>query len=1382
MFVRNCHVLNKNMHQKIRFWRFFHSQSFTWVMLFLLLVTTHLDVLSQSKYLFKHFTYEDGLASNWVTSIIQDKDDFMWFGTSDGLSRFDGISFTNYANIPGDNTSLSENFISSLAEDTLRNCLWCVTSTEISKFDKTTHTFKKYQVLTSVKGDYTPFTKGLVFVDSYADVWVIGFSQGYTEGLFKYDSKKDAFFNIYDVIADLPDVFSTISEDHDRNLWFGTNEGLFYYSRDSDSFRGIEYEREDGTPLDITSLFVDQSNKLWIGTHQDHSLYYYENGRIVQFFKSKLSDDEFNWISTITEFDNDVLLAGIKDLGVLAISKSTKEIEILQPDMFNPNGINSKNPLASYTDRFGNVWIASYNSGINFIDENRKKFDLYQFNYKETGLPSNNVRAFYEDSDGDLWVGTKQGGGISKFNREEGSFENYKADKSKSNWLNNDIVIAINELRPGKLLVGTYGNGIYLFDKKKKSFSQFAKPNRKKNSISSNYVYAIYTDNDGQIWIGSNSSVDKYNPDSDTFSQLRGVEYARCFLDIGDAILIGTWTKGLYIYTKETKTTKVYSFKDECLGSDKNVRISGLAKNDQGIVWMATNRGLARFDPLKMTDMFYQTNDGLVDNYICAVQLDAKNNVWTSSKGGLSKLLIGNGTFKNYNKFDGLQATVFEEFVALKTNSGHMMFAGTNGFNMFHPDSIKDNPHMPNVLISEMNILNESVKIGGEDSPLSKHISLTDDIELKYSQSSFSFEFSAINYTSPEKSKYRYMMQGFDEKWIVADDRRIATYTHLPAGDYTFKVIASNSDGVWNEEGASVKIKVWPIFWKSKIASLIYFVVILVFLFIFNRLVTFRTIQKNRLDEEIRENERLEEMSRSRMRFFTNISHELRTPLTLISAPLEKLSSYKTNDSQLSATIKIMNRNAQRLLRLVNQLMDFRRVEENRIKLQVHRGSLSQLIHEIFFNFQEMAASKNITFENSIEIQDQAESWFDRGIIEKSLYNILSNAMKFTPESGHIELRATIEKKMAIIRVTDTGIGIPAETIDKIFDRFYTTEYAEHNQTGAGIGLAFTKNILELHHGTIEVKSEFKNGSEFMLSFPVDFESYAEDEKAVEDLEVVENNNRDTIPEEQISRDEEILVKKHQKEKILIVEDSDDLREYLVTSFNHYEVISCNNGEDALREAKEHMPDIVLSDVMMPKMDGLELCDRLKENFITSHIPVVLLTARASAEHKMEGLQHRADAYIEKPFNIDMLVQQISNLVQLRKSIKVKYSSKDLVEAVDQSVLPLDKVFLNKATELIEESLSESEFSVESLSAELGMSRSQLFRKFKALTNTTPSQFIRSVRLKKAAELLANQVHNVNEVAFMVGFVDSSHFIASFKKYYGQTPKQFAEECRTNNN
>ena len=441
----------------------------------------------------------------------------------------------------------------------------------------------------------------------------------------------------------------------------------------------------------------------------------------------------------------------------------------------------------------------------------------------ESGLISNNVRAFFEDSEGDIWVGTKEGGGISRFYPDKGIFDNYKADISKKNWLTNDIIISINELEPGKLLIGTFGSGIFMYNKRGNFFSQFSTVNQNNNSISDNNVYAIYKDFDGEIWIGNNSNVDIYHPSTASYSHLNGVTYARCFLDLGKTVLIGTWSHGVYAYNKATKSVVNYSFKDPNLKIDNNTRFNGITRDKDGNIWFATNKGILQHDPLTSKNYLFEEKDGMADNYACAILVDDHNNIWTSTKGGISKLNDKRNKFSNYDKYDGLQSTVFEEFVSLKTQKGNMLFSGTNGFNIFHPDSIKDNLNVPNVLITEMRILNEPVKIGEKGSPLTKHISLTEELELTYEQSSFSFEFVGINYTSPEKNQYRYKMEGFDKEWKNANKLRTATYTHLPAGDYTFRVMASNNDGLWNAMGTSVSIKVLPPFWRSKIALVILF-------------------------------------------------------------------------------------------------------------------------------------------------------------------------------------------------------------------------------------------------------------------------------------------------------------------------------------------------------------------------------------------------------------------------------------------------------------------------------------------------------------------------------------------------------------------------------
>ena len=1329
---------------------------------------------SNSTYFFKHYNYEDGLISNTVNAIVQDEDGFMWFGTSEGLCRFDGYGYKTYVNIPGDKNSLNDNFISSVAVDSNRNCIWLVTSTGVSKLDKTTYMFQNYPISDSLRVRFSPFSRGTICVDHNGNVWVEGFSEAYAEGLFKYDPVKDTFINLSKTNKDVPQGISFIYEDKQNQLWIGTNHDLYAFYPETELFKKIAFKNNPIDSLYITCLYGGKDGKLWIGTHHNHAIYLCENDSIELFYESEFSNDDYNWASSISAYDDNTLLVAVKDLGVMTIDLTTGEKGILQPDMYHPNGINSKNPNVIYSDKGGNIWIGTYNNGVNFLDKHKKQFYLYQFNYTPSGLLSNNVRAFFEDSDGDLWVGTKEGGGISRFDPDNGTFENYKADKSKPNWLDNDIVICINELEKGKLLVGTYGGGIYLFDKNKKVFSKFAMSNGSKNSISNKFVYAIYRDLDDQLWIGSNSSVDIYHTRTQTFSHPKGVNYARCFLDNGNAVLIGTWTKGLYVYDKSEKRIENYQFNNPELQKIKNVRINGMAQDNDGYVWMATNKGLLRFKDTKSEELLITEEDGLNNNNICAVLVDDHNNIWASTKNGIVKYNPGTGDSKTYNKYDGLQSNVFEEFVSLKTKSGYMLFSGLNGFNMFYPDSIKDNMNEPKVHITELSILNQPVKVGSVNSPLTQDISLTKKLKLNNIQSSFSFQFVAVNYTSPEKSKYLYKLEGYDTDWRKADERRIASYTRVPSGYYTFKVKASNGDGVWSANTEAIKIRIKPPFSRSAVAFTLYGLLFLGFLIGYRIFVHHNAIQNARLEEEKRENQRLEEINRKRIRFFTNISHELRTPLTLIASPLARLSNYNTHDKQLSSLLHIMNRNAQRLLRIVNQLMDFRRIEENRIQLTVSEADIVAFVQDVLHSFDDIVLNRNIKITFNSNYPDGFVCWFDASILDKVLFNLLSNAFKFSKVNGEISVEVLIENNEVQLKVSDRGIGIAAEDINKIFDRFYTTDQADHQFKGAGVGLSFTKSLVELHHGKIRVTSKLGEGSCFTLIIPVSKDEYNVEERLDEKQESLIENIPENPLEVMPKLEKEPRTKTH-KDIILVVEDYDDLREYLVQNLSAYTVLSCANGKEALKLAHEKMPDLILSDVMMPEMDGLELCKQIKTDIITSHIPVVLLTSQISAEQKLEGYLHQADAYIEKPFSIDLLEIQIANLLQLRKDISAKYSGDIVATNVEDGMFPMDKKFLNEAYKIIEAGMDDPNLSVESLSEKMGMSRSQLFRKFKALTNTTPSHFIKIARLKKAAKLLSGKEHNVNEVAIMVGFIDSSHFIATFKKYYGQTPKQFSE-------
>lgn len=1339
--------------------------------IFFLSISTSLSAADTHASKFNHFTYENGLPSNWVTSIVQDQEGFMWFGTSDGLARFDGYDFKVFDSLGDDSIAVKGNFVSDIDEDVERQCLWIVTRYGITKFDKATYTFKNYHLCTSHNHKYSPFSRGSVCVDSFGDVWVEGFSDVFSEGLLKYDEEKDKFINLSTHNSKVPSQISLVYEDNSQRLWIGSKDGLYNYDRGN--YTKVPMASNIGDSLYITTVTQSRDGRLWVGTHHDHSIYLLDNDTLRLFYSSAFSTDDYNWISSITFHNNNTLVASVKDVGVMMLNVKSKKCQLLQPDMYNSGSLSDKNIFTLYVDDINNLWVTTYNNGVDLLDANQKSFALKQFNFSDKGLLSNNVRAFFQDSDGDIWVGTKQGGGLSQFYPSTGTFDNYQADANKLNWLDNDIVISINELEKGKLLVGTYGGGIYLFDKEKKNFSRFSIPHSGVNSISDKYVYSIYKDNDGLIWIGANSGVDIYNPITKKFSHPAGITYARCFLDLGPTVLMGTWTKGLWMYNKFTKQSGIYHFNHPNLLGVKDLRINDMALTHDGSAWLATNYGLIKYS-YRQDDVLISEINGLPTNDVCAVLLDDYDNVWASTKAGIVKYSNSLQEVTVYDKSDGLQADVFELFVSMKTTSGEMYFAGSQGFNHFYPNKIKDNLVVPKVYISDLMVLNQTVEIGTTNSPLTKHISKTDKITLNHDQSTFSLEYVAVNFTSPEKATYLYMLDGYDEEWRDGDVTRRANYTQVAPGKYVFKVKASNNDGLWNKEAVELEVVIKPHFLASPPAFIIYFVLFVLFLILFQMIVRNNALQKSKLEKEVKEKQRLQEMSRKRIRFFTNISHELRTPLTLIAAPLSRLVNYNTTDKQLLSSIQIMDRNAKRLMRIVNQLMDFRRVEENMINLKVLETDVVDKVKMVLSSFNGVINNRSIKITFKTNSPNGHQAWFDAEILDKILFNLLSNAVKFSDINGEIIVELQIVQDTMIINVIDHGCGIKTENLDKIFERFYTADYADHNISGAGVGLSFTKSLVELHKGEVGVSSTFGEGSCFTVSMPINEEAYGikereelHQEQLVEDIIPVQEVIEAPAPGHEGAKREEL---------ILIVEDFEDLREYLELNLSNYQTISCGNGKEALKLANERMPDLILSDVMMPEMDGLELCKHIKTSVVTSHIPVVLLSARTSAEQKLEGYVHHADAYIEKPFSIDLLSMQISNIIQTRKSIASKYNSEILDECSDDEMMPLDKNFLDKAIVIVTDNIDNTNFCVESLSAELGMSRSQLFRKFKALTNSTPSQFIKIARLKKAADLLSGKVHNVNEVAFLVGFADSSHFIASFKKYYGLTPKQFAQK------
>jgi len=801
-------------------------------------------------------------------------------------------------------------------------------------------------------------------------------------------------------------------------------------------------------------------------------------------------------------------------------------------------------------------------------------------------------------------------------------------------------------------------------------------------------------------------------------------------------------------------------------------------QDSRGLVWVGTRNGLNLFEPATRSFRVFREDNGLGNNYVLSLIEDDEHNIWIGTPGGLSKLVItevsprssGNDrfsfSFTNYGESDGLQGSAFHENAATKTAAGELVFGGLQGFILFQPSKISKDSNVPKVIFTDFQLFNRSVPIGESrkgDVVLPAAISRVSEITLKPYNNIFSIEFAALNFFHPEKTKYKYKLEGFNKDWLTTEGtQRSVTFTNLDPGDYSFQVIPSNSDGVWGDHATTIRIHVLPPFWKSTTAMVLYFAFIMGGL-LFVRWLTVSRLKMNfKIHSEKLEAQRMHELDTMKIKFFTNVSHEFRTPLTLIITPLEKLISKASGDDE--AQLQLIHRNARRLLNLVNQLLDFRKVEVQEVKLNPSEGDIIGFIKYLVYSFSDLSEKKNVHLSFNTTVA-QLETIFDQDKVEKILFNLLSNAFKFTPEGGSVRVELSLKEKeglnFLLTKVIDTGIGIPADKHQKIFERFFQNDLPENlvNQ-GSGIGLAITWEFVKVHGGTIDLESEPDKGSCFTVMLPI---TRLESETVMDYVRGADD--------EEISGD----AGKNGKPVILLVEDNEDFRFYLKDNLkDSYAIVEASTGKAGLQKATAAIPDLIVSDIMMPEMNGIEMCRKIRTDVLTSHIPVILLTARAAEEQKIEGFDAGANDYITKPFSFEILQSRIKNLLNQREKSQKQFQKHFDVKASEMEITSLDEKLIKRAIQVVEQNIMEPDFSVEDLSQELGMSRVYLYRKLISLTGKSPLEFVRTIRLQQAAQLLEKSDLNVSEVAYRVGFNNPKYFAKCFKEEYKVLPSAYA--------
>lgn len=1352
---------------------------------FAYLITTgqqnSLDI--QSLY-FENISTKDKLPNSVIRNIGQDSLGFLWLSSNDGLFRYDGQNYVIYREISTNRASISYNYIPFMKLDHSGNP-WMLFSGSIDKLDtrsgKIRH-FYGYQdnmpisIGNSYQLDFSPENNvfatslqyGLLFL-SHADTsiqWLQNEKIKFPEisnnleavtycknclfvgkkysGIYKIrltdsDSRIDHVEKIID--SDHSETY-TILLDKQNRLWAGTSNGLLYRNMSTGATKTFHYTPNSNSFLpdkEILSLFVDDNNFLWIGSR--------ENGlSIVSIAEIETRGDEAKCIKYSTN-----LLEG---------SLANRCINTI------------------FKDKDGKIWLGTYSGGIHFTNEHRNKIHSLKFvpgHPQSTTHPK--VWGITQAKDGNIWIGT-DGGGIDVWSPVNGIVKRIKNDKTGRGLSDNAILCALTD-KNGDLWFGTYRGGINRINPTTGRIKIYEKVPSPVHGVSCSDIRCIFQDSSGKIWIGTNwNGVSYYNESTDSFINVPelGIIDVRAIIESPDGGLwIGTHSRGLIWYNPTTKEQKFYVTSPDQPNSLPSDDIYALKEDRTGKLWIGTQYGgLSCFDPKNESFTNFGSDNGLANTTVLAILEDSRGFYWLSTNEGISRFDPKNSTFINYDQSNGVLPGEFLNNSCISAADGTFYFGGSNGLNFFNPEFIQPSSIVPKVVFTELKVFNEQIFPGS--GVIDQNIEYTPKIRLNHQQSVFTIGFQAIQFPFAGKCQYNYMLEGYDEKWNHGGTNNSATYRQLPPGDYTFKVKASNSDGVWSEQIASIQIEIIPPFWKTIWAYILYIAIIALgirFIFRF-RMNQIRMLNQLHYEQKIRQKE--QKIHHERLEFFTNVSHELRTPLTLIECAIDDLKRLlgQTQNAKISEALKTAGFHSSRLLELINQLLEFRRVETGTPQISVEQINLNEWMPAYLSNFKELADNKSVSLKLSMPI-GTIELWADADKLSMIMNNLLSNAFKYTPQKGTIEVNIREEEKGIIIELSDTGSGISPKSLPLIFDRYYKTD---NRSTSTGIGLSLTKSLVEHHLGTIQVNSTLGKGTKFTIIFLKGKQHFSANQfntSRKNEIEIpADLTDHQTIPLKNVS-DKKIL---------LIIEDNKDISTLLSEKFSEeFEVAIANDGETGIELAQNLIPDIIISDIMMPGIQGTEVCKMLKENQATSHIPIILLTAKGTVEDELTGLTTGADDYISKPFNFRILEARVKSLIKNRINLFHYFSEKEIPQSstvVEPKLLQQEKEFLLKIEKLILEKYLLADSSVFQLAEDLNFSRSSLYRKIKMLTGLSINEFARSVRIKKAAELIESENLTISEAAYRTGFNDLKYFRENFVRQIGITPSEFKKRIKQN--